>query len=411
MVTRSPSDRVPADLTPIRGRGFMPALTFYKDATGPAVTVGSTKVTVEGQEFTYTGRTLPRLAAEVNRSLPSVSASAHIDIEPQSGELLALTDDVTPEGGTIVRFQGMAVKVQESNRIRLVRPYALSPKRAWFARINRGSVRASFSGAQFYYSIPEYYHQPWSTKFGYPYMEEYGVSVKVVSPTVLKVPHTPVLYAPGLITLRRNDQEISATLIEDVDEANGLIYLSRGIDLGDRITVDYVYEERDYVYTGLNLNPTLQHSPFVAEKFVVFYLVPTSSNTGLQNSTSVRYVVANSIEGAISLLAKGVYDQAPVLLLGAIRTRQVEEASDVAVLDARRHGGGVKDEVDPMPHQTESHFYTDIGVYDGEPYPGNSVVVMTTPRTLLTTFSDKEIREIAGRHVALGTLPIVDYDS
>lgn len=116
------------------------------------------------------------------------------------------------------------------------------------------------------------------------------------------------------------------------------------------------------------------------------------------------------MEGAISELAKGVTGQTPIVLLGAVRTRQVEDAQDVTVYDARRPGGGVKEEVNATKKESEAWFYADIGNYDGRPYPGNAVVVVRLPDNVKTLFSEDEVHEKVRRHIALGTLPIVDYE-
>ena len=170
-----------------------------------------------------------------------------------------------------------------------------------------------------------------------------------------------------------------------------------------------IYKEENYVYKGINLNPTLQHSPYLVDRFTVFYLVPHQSNAGLRNSTCVRHTVGDTLGGAISELAKGVNSQIPIVLLGAIRTRQVEDAIDVSVYDARRPGGGIKDTINATSVESEAWFYSDIGNYDGRPYPGNAVVIIKLPENVKTLFSEDEVYRKTKRHLALGVLPIVDY--
>ena len=411
MYSRDPSIRVPPHLVPTPQNGIAPALSFFKEDGYPTISLSATQITVDEQAFTYTGRTLTRLAAEINRALPAVTVASHLDVEPTASTLEAWVGDFTPEGGTIVRYKGVSAQLLESTRIRTMTPHPLPGTQSWFPRINRGSFRTTIRGGVYYFSVPEYISQAWSTKFGAPYMDVFDMPVTMIGVNTLRTPHHPLLHVPGITKIYRDNRLLASSIVEDIDEANGLIYLSRSLDMGDKVTVDYVYEESAFIYREVDLNPTLQHSPFLAEKFVVVYLVPTSSNTGITNSTAVRHVIGNSIEGAVTLLKRGLSTSVPVVLLGTYRTRQVEQAQDVSIFDSRRMGGGVKDDVDPIKRQKEAQFYTDIGTYDGDPFPGTSVVIATVPRTVLTTFSDAEVREIVQRHMALGTLPIVEYDS
>jgi hypothetical protein len=239
-------------------------------------------------------------------------------------------------------------------------------------------------------------------------MEHRNVPAKVLDYDVLRLPRGPILWEPGMITIYQNGVLMSPQLVEDVDENNRLVYLSDRVHLSADIYVDYVYKEESYVYKNIDLNPSLGHSPHLIEQFVLFYLVPYKTGDGQTNSDCIRHVVGPDVESAIGLLPN--LGNLPIVLLGALRTRQVEDSEDVQVTDARPMGGGVKDSVDPYRLENESNFYTDIGNWDGKPYPGNSVLVMRTPRSVLTTFTHEQVQEIARKHVAAGTVTLVDYE-
>lgn len=406
MGIRSPESVVPEFLTPAVGN--VPALTLSRDDGHPSVVVNDGTIDVDGVVFTLTGKTLSRLAAEISRSLPTVVATAHLDVEPVAGDLLSLEDDTTPSGGRIVRYRGVAARILETTRIRLLPPAPASAGRAWHVRVNRGSFRATVNGASWLFAVPEYDSQPWSPKFGKPYVDVTGAAPEILSPTTLRAPHAGLVYEPGLVVVTARGRRLPDSIVSDVDEANGIVYLSRPIDFTDRITLSYSYREESYVYRGVDLNPTIGHSPDIAERFVLFYLVPHQSNVGVRNSRCVRHVVSHSIEGAVSLLERGVGGSTPVVLLGAARIRQVDRVGDVSVVDTRSQGGGVADGTDPRPIQVESSFYGDVGRLDGDPFPGNAVLVATVPPTVLESFTRDQVTEIVNRHVALGTLTILE---
>ena len=407
---RKASEVVPVHLTPVVSDGYAPALSIYKDEAAVAISISGDALIVDGQTFFYTGeKSLSLLAAEIERTLPAIEVKPLMDVAPISDSLLIYADDLTPDGASVVRYLGMNVRVTERTRIRLLKPHHDGPNSAWWARVNTGSFKTSYEGVEYSFGVPEYISQSWSPTYGAPYKEYGGVEVDVVDERTLQLPRVPVLW-PGPLTLYRNGKLLQPTIVEDVSAHNGRVYLTSPVDINDRVVADFTYEEQNYVYKGVNLNPTPQHSPYLVERFVVFYLVPYRSSAGLRNSTCIRHAIGDTLEGAISELAKGVTGQTPIVLLGAVRTRQVEDAVDVSVYDARRPGGGVKEEVDATKVESEAWFYADIGNYDGRPYPGNAVVIVKLPESVKTVFAEDEVQDLIHRHLALGVLPIVDYE-
>lgn len=407
---RKASHVVPVHLTPVVSGGYSPALSFYKDEGALTLSVTSDLVVVDGQSFTFTGeKSLGLLAAEIKRTLPEIDVRPLMDVTPVADSILQYSDDTTPDGGQVLRYMGLNVRVTDRTRIRLLKPHADSPDSAWWARISLGSFRTESDGINYLFGIPEYWNQSWSPKYGAPYKEYGNVVARVIDDHTLQLPRGPIMW-PGPLTLIRNGKPLQASVIEDVSVQNARVYLKHPVGLADRILASFVYEEQNYIYKGINLNPTLQHSPFLVDRYVVFYLVPERSNAGLRNKTCIRHVVGDTLDGAVSELARGVSGQVPLVLLGAVRTRQVEDAIDVSVYDARRPGGGVKEKVDATKKESEAWFYADIGNYDGKPYPGNAVVIVKLPSNVKTVFSEDEVQKITRNHLAIGVLPIVDYE-
>ena len=407
MSTRRSDYRVPVHLTANQFGGYIQGLAVFKAGGTAVVTTNSTEIIVDGNTFTYTGKSIPVLASEISRALPDITVSSGIDTVPEASDLVVYASDTTPDGGVVVRFKGMVAQTTERTRIRLLRPHSDSWHAPWWPRINRGTFRTSINGIRYTFSIPEYDEQPWSPRFGRPYMEHIQAPCQVRSTNAIELPRGPVLGDPGITVLYRNGTRLNNNVISDIDENGRIVYLNEDLSLGDRVTADYVYSEPNYIYKGINLNPMLQHSPYLVDQFILFYLMPWRSSVGLKNYTTVNHVVGPSVESCIGLLPD--YLDLPLVVLGALRTRQIEEANDVNVQDARTQGGGVKDEFNPEAIEPEGMFYADIGNVDGRGYPGNSVIISRIPRTVLDTFSHNEIMEIVRRHVALGTVTLVDY--
>ncbi len=407
MSTRKSNVRVPDHLTPEIYGGYIQGLAIYRAGEAATVSVASTTITINGETFTFTGKSFPILAAEISRAIPEVNVTSGISTVPVADDLALYVGDTTPDGGVVVRFKGLAIQTTERTRIRLLKPHQEVWLGAWWPRINTGTFRTTIKGVRYTFSVPEYDNQAWSQRLGKPYMEHNLATAKVLSNRVVSLPRGPVVGEPGLITLYKEGVELNSSVIDDIDEANRLVYLTEDLNLGDRITADYVYHEKSYIYHGINLNPSLQHSPYLVNQFVLFYILPWKSGEGIKRYSVVNHVIGTGIASCLGQLPESQDD--PIVVLGALRTRQIEEASDINVQDARIQGGGVKDGIDAELIEPEAMFYTDIGNIDGRAYPGNSVIISRIPKVILDTFSHHDIMNIAHKHVALGTVNLVDY--
>jgi len=103
------------------------------------------------------------------------------------------------------------------------------------------------------------------------------------------------------------------------------------------------------------------------------------------------------------------------VVLAEIFVNEHLSIDDVTLLDTRVRGGGIKESKvrEALERNPEVQWYHDIGVYDGKPFPGTSVVIVKIPYTVLQEFggllSRDQVRQIVKRHMALGSYPVIRY--
>lgn len=108
-----------------------------------------------------------------------------------------------------------------------------------------------------------------------------------------------------------------------------------------------------------------------------------------------------------------------IIILGSTKITNNYSKADLHMLDTRLRGGGLKEDVsDREIEETDetSKDFWDISDIEGPSYYGNGVVVINIPKRIVKeegknggTFTKEEIEKIVNDHIALGTLPIIDY--
>jgi len=94
---------------------------------------------------------------------------------------------------------------------------------------------------------------------------------------------------------------------------------------------------------------------------------------------------------------------------------QTLSPNNLDISDIRVRGGGViESEVEnALRVQDEAQWYSDIGYWDGQPYPGMGAILVQLPRSILKeiggSFSREQVKDIVSRHMADGSYPIIRY--
>lgn len=85
--------------------------------------------------------------------------------------------------------------------------------------------------------------------------------------------------------------------------------------------------------------------------------------------------------------------------------------NEVVLLDTRQEGGGLIPEKyeEAKQIQPEAQWYFDYIKYNGQPYPGNAVIVIKLPIELLNVFTEDQIFEIINNNVPFGVKPLIRY--
>lgn len=230
--------------------------------------------------------------------------------------------------------------------------------------------------------------------------------------------------------------------VEDVNVMTGQIRLSRNITFKDEVYVRYVHEEPFYVYKGywdmtsrtfvrLDLNPTPGHlitirdeedgvaryrdvpSRQLLNKDIHLYLLPEREEKGnsLRTETEcVRHTLTKEEWDAV----KAARPEA--LLIGRIQVREHTNIENVVVMDARRRGGGLREDIgrediERVGGNAES--FWDIGEFDGDAYFEKGVIVVRVPQGVLREhggeMTEADVETVVKRHVAYGVHIIIEY--
>ncbi len=84
---------------------------------------------------------------------------------------------------------------------------------------------------------------------------------------------------------------------------------------------------------------------------------------------------------------------------------------DSVVIDVREDGGGVIEEKyeDAKDLNPQVQWLQNFGDYDGQVYPGDSVIVIKLPVTLLDIYTENQLYDIVVQNVPFGVKPLIRY--
>lgn len=149
-------------------------------------------------------------------------------------------------------------------------------------------------------------------------------------------------------------------------------------------------------------NPEIELDPVgrVNTRFAASY--SSAGEFSIVDTCSDRHYIIHSLEPL---------DNSDYLLLGIITPGYTKRPEDAEVLDARRRGGGVADEIlaDAARLEPESRHYFDIGYWGGEPWQRDGAVMVRLPGFI----RDRLPAGVIDKQVALrkpaGVVLIKDY--
>jgi hypothetical protein len=371
---------------------YGPAIGLFKDTGGPA------SVTVTGLVLDFGGgitvglqvggafRPVKDVVADVNAANVAVTAVALSDAARADLAIGVFTLATT---GTALRLRTQAhIRYTDLFRVRPMVPAANNPREPWYPRISKGAF-CRFTGARtLRYQVRDFEYQAFSTVRGAPFKEAVFEEPVLLDSQRAQVSKFPIRAA---IDVRLFVDGIEDnTLIDQIDLANGILFLTRSIGANTDLRVSYVYEALSYVYQGVNLNPTLRHNPDLLGKYIGVYLIPHKIFSGSGTDTferTIYHTVRDTAEAIRTFVTAQVLSDgssAEALLLGIYHVVQTELPEDLDVFDTRTPGGGLREGLIPDDvDEPEARFYGDVGGHwDGEPFPDAGTLLIQIPEGL-----------------------------
>jgi hypothetical protein len=390
-----------------------------------SVTVGASTITLSNGtssfQVTYSSKSIQQVAQELSNSPFPIDIIALANIQQLSASELVASgtviatgfdnEDVTNDGrGAIIRCTRYAIQYDNITALNLKAPYLTNATLPWWPRITNGNFSQRYNGVIYHFSIPEYVDQIWSTTAGKPYIDVEGELTNFVNGHTIKLNRSPVLFKNNIVlTSTVGDKVFSSSVIKDVDTINGILYLNPEVVLPKDVFVYYTYYEQSLLYKGINLNAHFSQNPYLLNKYVVFYALPTKSSSGINRSRAIYHSIGSSIDDAIYAISVDNADE-PLCIIGAINIQASTTADSVSIVDTRTFGGGLReDELGKATEKKykESQYFFDIGHKEGIPYPGTAALVVELPPALKEVLSISEIRERTKRFIAAGVYPII----
>lgn len=386
---------------------------------------------------TYTGKSINEVVLEINKLNIPIKAKALIESGVlASGDLITVPSKLIPSGfietdrgqdnSVILRTKSVQVRHKSELEIKLLSPYQSSSLNPWYARIAVGSFTIKKNSNIYYFSIPEYESQTWSSKYGRPIKDVQGETPLIISNNVIKVSRTPIFWNNDNLILTSNDSPLNNNII-DIDVSNGLIYLEKSVPNSAELSVSYSYKEETYEYRGININAHFSQNPSVLGKYILIYLVAYDGTDLQPRKQTVSHVVGNSIEEAINSIP--IDNTIPYFIVGAYSVQQIANSNKLKILDTRVLGGGLIDANGPKnpiryseslfkntkdfeaveKQFLESSNFWDIGRWDGEIYPGSASVIFDIPNEIRDKLPDETIKSKASKFLAGGVKPLYDF--
>jgi hypothetical protein len=347
----------------------------------------------------------------------------------------------------------------------------------WFTRISNGSFYAVVNNETYKYSIAQFSEQLWNPEN--PYKRISNEFSSFLSKNLVALNRNNIyennvdsLYIDILVNDKYNNGlaafttnlSLSETIasngveyiywtftnkigIRSVDYLNGLVDIE-GYDLDSSYIIrsSYYYEEKDFEFSGVDLNPVNNQS-ILQQKLVLFidpetvnqsktktlyYLLVdktnkviesdwTSFNNNTQRLTSGHILYYSGVPSFVTpedsykvfLDTYTVEGVGVFLTIGESIVDINIDTKDVDSRDMRIAAGGVvESKVSAAKRENpETIWYWDIGRWDGEAYPGNASYFVEVPVSVFSgaggTFTQQQVKDIVNKHTAFGVYSIV----
>ena len=285
------------------------------------------------------------------------------------------------------------------------------------------------------YTLPEAEQvQPFSDIFGAPHVEVTDETPEILDDDLIQVRQVPISsfrrptnipgYAdpvrPEFTVYKRSSissddwTPIPIDRIKDYSLSQGFIYLEDKLLSDDPrlLKVDYVSEKPYFELKhdgvrSLNLNAHHGLNTDLLDKPIYIYMLPhylkTTEGEILPDSIRDR-VLFSALDDSLFNPNDVNYDPTAVQL-GIVYVSTALDPSETALVDTRRRGGGLTDDVtleEAVNIIDESSSYWDLNHSSGFSYPKNSYVVIRLPESLKDQWTESEIYDIIQRNITAG---------
>jgi len=441
---------------------------FYSNISSYYDIIPDQKDDPEGVEYTYyyitynvTNKSTLAMTAyrELLNNLPIYREAEISDYNPDT--LLLDIDSkaytISPEGGGFTVFlpspRNIAVDSKRDAKLKLLWPTSKGYSDPWHIRVPNG--RFYYDGNLYKIVEEQFNLQSFNPEIGIKRIQK--ETPTLVTKNIIKLDHEDIVNdaESGLYVLVRvtrssgsvtgfttNSADISNDYshwptdgdqgIVSIDQKTGYIELINfELSFTDTIEVDYHYNEKYYDYTLVDFNPIRNES--ILRKTLVFFIDPTDPDKSLKhgefdvldNAVGPSEFLAETING-VSIFPQGedvnltTFEASTtsadglLFVLGKVTVGESSGVRDLIILDTRIDGGSIKEskieEVEAQ-YPTYTSFFNS-GSWDGIPFPGNlSYLVQFPINGVVEDYGGKvavkQLKEIIGRHTALGVYPIV----
>lgn len=335
------------------------------------------------------------------------------------------------------------IKHIDQKEVSVIAPAETGTLECWYPRVQYTHFtsidRQNSTRVQASYTMPEYDSQLFGN-LGKPFMDIKKERTYFIDETHVKVRYAPLHITTNVLgdipeSLLKVVKVIGETeyplTIKSWSSIDGILETNEKISSGDTILVDYVYIEETYRYKGymsetnlisIDLNPNMYHSYIdnsegaaiknqtydLFNKTIYFFLKPTK----VENLDTLEVFETNPTLTLYHKIDDSKPDGNFDIMIGKVNLTPSSTLKNTEITDTRVLGGGLTEDITEERRKSlepESDYYWDIAHWDGEPFAVNGVVLIRLDKKLLDRFTREEVEAKVQKHLAFGTLPLIEY--